>query len=115
MFITPFGEVKWKDADGMWQFLCAHDLKHQALAQVMVNAGIQPPAFLLSETVDDNWVQTHWQQHVLLSQILYASVDSNTYDLETNPMSDEETFYDWHDIHDQIHQQLDVTLGISGS
>ena len=115
MFVTQFGEVEWNEPQSMWAFLCAHDVKHQALSQNLANRGIKTPAFLLSAQIDEAWVQTHVQQHVLLSQVLIQSIDSSIYDLLTNPMSDEDTFYDWHDIHNQIHQQIDQGLGIGGT
>lgn len=115
MLLTPFGEVEWNDPQSMWSFLCAHDLKHTSLAQVLANNNVPAPAFLLTAQIDDDWVQQHFQQHVLLAQVIPQSANSSIYDLLTSPMEDEETFYDWHDIHDLIHQQIDESLGISGS
>lgn len=115
MIITSFGDLKWGDERALQQFLAAHDLKHQALAQAVGRRGVTVPVFMLSSEIDDAWVQTHWQQHVTLSQQIVQNADTSTYSLLTNPMSDEDTFYDWNDIHDLIHQQLDQALGISGT
>lgn len=116
MIITIFGDVQWNDPKGLWEFLLAHDLKHQALARVVeTQSGVTLPAFLLADGIDDNWVLIHYHQHIALAQQIVQSVDSSIYDLLYNPMSDEDSFYDWHDIHDQIHQQIDQTLGISGT
>lgn len=115
MFVSQFGEVEWNDPQSMWEFLCAHDVKHQALAQTLANRGAAVPAFLLSSQIDEAWVQTHAQQHALLAQATTPGSGSSAYDLLTNPMSDEDTFYQWHDIHDLLHQQLDQALGIGGT
>jgi hypothetical protein len=115
MQMTMFGDVEWGDSQSMWNFLTAHDLKHQALARVLADSNVQSPAFLLTAQIEDNWVQTHYQQHVLLSQAITQSVDSSIYNLLSNPLTDEDTFYNWFDIHDIIHQQLDQGLGISGT
>lgn len=116
MIVTIFGDVEWKNSRGLWEFLLAHDLKHQALAQIVeTKAGVTLPAFLLSDGIDDNWILLHYQQHISLAQQVVQSVDSSIYDLLYDPMADEQSFYDWHDIHNQIHQQIDQTLGISGT
>lgn len=112
--ITLFGNLEWGDERGLQQWLAAHDLKHQALAQASARSGSALPAFLLSVEIDDSWLQTHWQQHHQLAQLLTPDTDSSSYDLLNDPMESEENFYDWQDIHDLLHQRLDQALGITG-
>lgn len=115
MMMTLFGDLKWQDDDALQEWLAAHDLKHQALAQALGRAGVQAPAFLLSAHMDDSWIITHWTQHNLLSLQFAPDSDSATYDLQNDPMADEDSFYQWHNIHDLIHQRLDQALGITGT
>ena len=112
MMVTPFGDLKWKDPQGLWDFLGAHDLKHQSLAQRIVMSGVQDPAFLLSATIDDYWLTTHYTQHSLMSQLFVPATNTYLSGLYENPMSDEETFYNWHANHNLIHQYEDQAFNI---
>ena len=115
MMVTPFGDLKWKDRKGLWQFLQAHDLKHQSLSQRIVMAGVQCPAFLLAETIDDSWLQTHYQQHSLMSQLFVPATNTYLTGLYDNPLSNEQTFNDWHANHNLIHQFEDQAFKIGGT
>ena len=115
MILTPFGDLVWGDQRALDQFLAAHDLKHQALAQAAGRLGVTLPAFLLTATIDGSWLQEHWQQHVTLAQQITQDMDETTYNLLTDPMTDQEAFYDWHDNHNLIHQRLDQAFGFQGT
>lgn len=109
---TPFGDVRWKDLRGLREWLGAHDLKHRALAQAVGRLGVALPAFLLADTMDDAWIQTHFDQHSLLNTVLIQNPNTSLDDLLSDPLSNQGTFYDWHQSHTLIHQQLDQALGI---
>jgi hypothetical protein len=115
MLITLFGDLTWKDDKGLLEWLAAHDLKHQALAQALGRAGVTSPVFLLSQRIDDSWLQTHWTHHHLLALQFAPDSDSSSYDLQEDPMQSEDAFYQWHNIHNLIHQRLDQAFGITGT
>jgi hypothetical protein len=115
MLITLFGDLKWRDNKGLQQWLAAHDLKHQALAQALGRVRVPSPAFLLSAQINDEWLEMHATHHALLALQFAPDTNSSTANLTTDPNSDESAFYEWHNIHDLIHQRLDRALGITGT
>lgn len=116
MIVTAFGDLKFGDTGALWEWLCAHDIKHQSLADALINVTkTGGPSFLLADTIDDQWAEQHWLTHVNLANAFAPSSTSAVQELATNPMSDAGTFYDWMQWHDQIHQALDQALGVDGS
>lgn len=116
MINTAFGDLEWNEPQGLWQWLQAHDIKHQALSGALVQvAKVPTPVFLLADNIDDKWVLDHANVHNVLANQFAPSTSTYIVELLTNPMVDEDTFYQWLDIHDQIHEALDQSLGISGS
>jgi len=111
--MTLFGDLRWEDPQGLRQWLAAHDLKHQALAQALGRAGVPSPAFLLADEIDENWIDTHATVHNLLALQFAPDTDAGVYDLLADFQEDQPTFYAWHDLHNQIHQRLDQALGIT--
>ena len=117
MLVTTFGDLEYGDMASLRQWLQAHDIAHRQLRQA---AAIQKGAalsalYLYSKDVDNDWFGRHGLGHIALFPFApTGSGVANALAFSTvRDWSDENTFYDWHQRHDYVHQQLNAAFGIS--
>jgi hypothetical protein len=117
MLVTTFGDVTYGDGESLRQWLQAHDIAHRQLRQaVAIQKGAPLGAlYLYTKDVDNDWFGRHGLGHLALfrfaptgSGLLNSLTFSSVLDWGT-----EQAFYDWHQRHDYVHQQLNAAFGIS--
>lgn len=112
---TAFGDLKYGDEAALQEWMAAHDLKHQSYAQAMGRQGVNLPVLLVPASITDQWTEDHANQHAVLYQQFTSTSNSSINDISTNPTQDKDTFYNWMQIHDTLHQFLDQAFGFSGT
>ena len=118
MIQTPFGDLTYDDATGLQDWLGAHDQRHGTERRVIANLGTTLSAFPLTQVLGDRtspnaeWFGRHMLMHYALRAFFTPDDTVSSLPLEMQWTS-ESKFNEWHQMHTQIHQQIDNALGIT--
>lgn len=116
MLVSIFGQLEYGNYASVEDWGAAHAQAHRTITRVCANNGNPiSPVLLSPEHIDDDWFGRHGLAHMAL-QRFYTPDSSVSSTLMVSNLKDWETanqFYDWHQMHDQIHTRLNAALGIS--
>ena len=115
MFVSIFGDVEYGDYASIEDWGGAHAQAHRTITRVVATNGFPvQPVILSAEHIDDDWFGRHGLAHMAL-QRFYLPDNTVSSTLMMSGLADwtaKDKFYDWHMMHDQIHQRLSNALGI---
>src|SRR5438445_13885891 len=97
MIVTPYGDLRFGDQEGMRQWMAAHAVRHRTYAVAILRGGTTLQGFPLFDQLNGEWIMTHYQEHTALAKRLAAA--TATYGLSHDFMENETQFYNWHRIH----------------
>lgn len=115
MILTPFGDLSFGDTSALQSWSSAHDLRHRTENQAIITQnGSALPYASLDAPIDEDWLQRHVMYH--LAMLKFAPNDQSvSAQLLDTPWSDDTNFQFWHQMHNDLHQVLDQTLGIQNA
>jgi hypothetical protein len=99
----PTARVNW---------VSAHDMRHKTLQLSASRAGKSFPRIPLDGTVDEDWFARHWVAHKALASFLVHSGESTMGTFLSSGWDTPEQFYNWHKIHNDLHQALDHQMKV---
>lgn len=104
--------VKFGDRDSLGEFLWENGLEHRLFQQTFMDQGISVPIFpIIDADIDnlDDWLLVHNVEHQAFATLLGLENPFNMLDADWNVESD---FYDWLNLHYNIHLQIAKSLGL---
>lgn len=105
MIVTPFGELKYGDAETLQVWMDAHARRHATISQVAKVPGQQSFG-----TMDGDWFHRHAASHATNAGVLGINPPTSAISYGwLNP----ESFDQWHRIHNLIHLREDQAAGIN--
>lgn len=112
MIVTPFGDLEFGSHPMTLQWLAAHDIRHRTYRGALsrLNNALLPAP--LASEVDHRWVALHYLQHMAFVRFMTPDPSVSAQTLSMLPTVSEELFYNWHRIHNLLHQRLDQALGV---
>ncbi len=111
---TQMLDVPFRDKDSLKAWLLDHYVEHERFAyETVVTQGLSSPVMLPIQSQPDlaGWLMDHQAMHTSLDQILGIGSNPDLVDVDWN---NESEFYDWQQLHDDIHELIKATLGIQG-
>lgn len=116
MLVSIFGDLEYGNYESVLDWSQAHAQAHRTIQRVAAtNGNALTPTILSGEHIDNDWFGRHGITHVGL-QRFYLPDGTASSALLISSLEDwekENTFYDWHMMHDQVHTRLNAALGIS--
>jgi hypothetical protein len=118
MIQTPWGDLTYGDANGLKDWLAAHDATHRAERKAIINLGVTLDGWPLVQKITDEaspnteWFGRHMLMHVALKQFFTPDDSVSSLPLATQWES-ETKFNEWHQMHTAIHNNIDNSLGIT--
>ena len=115
MLVSIFGSLEYGDYDSVLDWSQAHAQSHRTINRVLASNGNALGGSILSgEHIDNDWFGRHGIEHAGLQRFYQpdntasgAILISSLHDWES-----QQSFYDWHMMHDQVHSRLNAALGI---
>lgn len=112
--LTPFVDVQFGDHDAMRNFLLVHKLSHTQIVTYFQNHGLASLEALPEDVGLDHdppsWLQVHDYIH---HQIGAALNQQGVPDLQTVNLQNEDEFYDWMQVHGELHDAINAITGLS--
>jgi hypothetical protein len=114
---TIFGDLTFNDKAGLQDWLTAHDASHRTERKAIINLGTVLSGWPLIEPGRDaplpsqEWFGRHMLMHVALKTFFTPDDSVSSLPLERQ-WNTEQAFNEWHQMHDQIHKQIDAALGV---
>jgi len=112
MNFEALNAVKFGDRDSLGEFLFENGLEHRLFQQTFMDAGISVPIFpIMDADVDnlDDWLLAHQVEHQAFADLLGLDNPFNMLDTDWNVEND---FYEWLNLHYNIHVSIANTLGL---
>lgn len=112
MIVTPFGDLDFKSKPMTLQWLAAHDIRHRTLRKELSRRGSTLMPAPLAAKPTQEWHRVHYLTHMALLRTTQPdpSISANT--LSADPTDSEVLFYNWHRMHNLLHQRLDQALQV---
>lgn len=112
MIVTPFGDLDYKNQPMTLQWLAAHGIRHRTLQLEFSRRGSTLAPAPLFGKLTAEWVRVHYLTHMALLRTMQpdSSISVNT--LSAVPTVSEVLFYNWHHMHNLLHQRLDQALEV---
>jgi hypothetical protein len=116
MLVSIFGQLEYGDYSSVLDWGGAHAQAHRTIQRVVTQMGNPlQPVLLGPEHIDDDWFGRHGIAHASLARF-YPGDATASATMMLSSLKDWETqqsFYDWHMMHDQLHYRLNQALGIT--
>lgn len=112
MIVTPFGDLRYGDPEGLRQWMAAHGIRHRTYSVALLRAGTVSQSPPMLDQVNHNFLLMHYLDHVVLAKQFIPDSSAQTQGLVSDFQQSEQQFYNWHRTHNQIHQRLDQTFGV---
>lgn len=112
MNLSPFSDAPFDDADAFADFQLVHGLAHERIAEVMYENSLFYITYPLMDNPqqDTDWLLNHQSEHEsIFSRLNMTGLP----DLATVDLSKEDEYFDWQNLHREIHERINKTLGIA--
>lgn len=113
MNISPFGDLRWGDSQGLQYWQQNHNDSHINYARVIAQPVATPD---LTGDVDGNWFSMHVLMHQTLQDMVLSAAEYSGIGqpvlIDVHRWTDPEMFYWWHAAHNDLHRNLDQALGL---
>lgn len=114
MIVTPFGDLKFGEDQGLKPWLAAHDIRHRTELRAIGLKGVALPYHGLNEKIDSDWFGRHMLYHIGMLPYM-PDDDSVSAQLLEMEWDNAQNFQVWHQMHNNLHSVLDQSLGISSA
>lgn len=112
MIVTPFGDLDYKSKPMTLQWLAAHAIRHGTYRKALSRSGTALlPAPLFGKPTTE-WVRLHYLAHMAYLRAMQPDDSISVNTLSADPTTSETLFYNWHRMHNLLHQRLDQALQV---
>lgn len=112
MILTPFGDLEYESRPMTRQWLAAHAFRHSTLRKALSRRGSSIQPVPLTGELDLEWVRLHYLHHASLLRYMHPDPTVSVNTLSADPTTSEALFYNWHRMHNLLHQRLDQALKV---
>jgi len=114
VILTPFGDLIFGDDRGLKPWMFAHDQRHRIEMRAIGAQGVALPYAGLTEHLNSDWFQRHMTYHAAMLRYFAPDETTSTQLLEME-WDNAQNFQVWHQMHNDLHSHVDVSLGISNA
>jgi hypothetical protein len=110
MNLSPFADAPFDDENAFTDFLGAHEVAHQTIANRVTALGRIVTTLPISDAEEDmtDWLLDHYDIHRQIA----AALGTHVPDISSVDLDDENQYLDWMRTHASMHESINAALGI---